>query len=90
MSKYTHLGVLRDPDRPAYSYNGKSTGSGALGIWLHHLKDISFKKWSDAHYTGTAIKLGAGVQGFEAYEAADARGESAESKKISGGKLTQE
>ncbi|KAK3674091.1 hypothetical protein LTR78_005938 [Recurvomyces mirabilis] len=57
-----------------HDYNGKSTGSGALGIWLHHLKDISFKDWSDSHYNGKAIKLGAGVQGFEAYNAADAIG----------------
>lgn len=46
----------------------------ALAIWTHHLKDITFKNWSDPYYTGTAIKLGAGVQGIEAYEAADAQG----------------
>ncbi|KAJ7823430.1 hypothetical protein B0H14DRAFT_2826767 [Mycena olivaceomarginata] len=57
-----------------HDYNGKSTGSGALGLWMHHLKDISISDWSDSHYTGKAIKLGAGVQGFEAYSAADAAG----------------
>ena len=57
-----------------HDYNGKSTGSGALGIWMHHLKDITFSDWSDASYTGKAIKLGAGVMGIEAYEAADAQG----------------
>ena len=56
------------------SYNGKSTGAGALGLWMHHLKDISISDYSDSHYTGKAIKLGAGVQGFEAYDAADAQG----------------
>ncbi|PYI10717.1 FAD-binding domain-containing protein [Aspergillus sclerotiicarbonarius CBS 121057] len=57
-----------------HDYNGKSTGAGALGIWTHHLKDIEIQDYHDAHYTGKAIKLGAGVQGFEAYEAADAQG----------------
>lgn len=41
---------------------------------MHHLKNISVSDYSDAHYTGKAIKLGAGVQGFEAYAAADAQG----------------
>ncbi|PWY80895.1 FAD-binding domain-containing protein [Aspergillus sclerotioniger CBS 115572] len=57
-----------------HDYNGKSTGAGALGIWTHHLKDIDIRDYHDAHYTGKAIKLGAGVQGMEAYEAADAHG----------------
>ena len=41
---------------------------------MHHLKGISFSNYSDSYYTGAAIKLGAGVQGIEAYEAADALG----------------
>jgi len=57
-----------------HDYNGKSTGAGALGLWMHHLKDISISDYSDAHYAGKAIKMGAGVQGIEAYEAADAQG----------------
>ncbi|KAF4549103.1 FAD-binding domain-containing protein 2 [Elsinoe fawcettii] len=57
-----------------HDYNGKSTGAGSLGLWLHHLKNISIIDHSDQYYTGKAIKLGAGVQGFEAYEAADAQG----------------
>ena len=56
------------------SYNGKSTGAGALAIWTHHLKDIAIKEYSDPHYSGMAIKMGAGVQGFEAYDAAYAQG----------------
>lgn len=56
-----------------HDYNGKSTGAGALGLWMHHLKDITISDYSDAHYTGKAIKMGAGVQGIEAYEAADAQ-----------------
>jgi FAD/FMN-containing dehydrogenase len=57
-----------------HDYNGKSTGAGALGLWMHHLKDIEFKDWTDKHYTGKAIKMGAGVFGGEAYKAADAEG----------------
>ncbi|KAL3481553.1 hypothetical protein BJX99DRAFT_218486 [Aspergillus californicus] len=57
-----------------HDYNGKSTGAGALGVWTHNLKHIEIKDWNDTHYSGKAIKIGAGVQGFEAYAAADAQG----------------
>ena len=56
------------------SYLGKSTGAGALSVWTHYLKDIEFSDWSDKHYKGKAIKMGAGVQGFEAMAAAAAQG----------------
>ncbi|GME28821.1 FAD/FMN-containing isoamyl alcohol oxidase MreA [Neofusicoccum parvum] len=57
-----------------HDYNGKSTGAGSLAIWTHHLKDISIIDYSSATYSGKAIKLGSGVQGGEAYVAADAAG----------------
>ena len=57
-----------------HDYLGKSTGAGALGIWTHHLKNITFADYRSPHYTGKAIKLGAGVQGIEAYEAAHSHG----------------
>ncbi|BDD63893.1 hypothetical protein MPDQ_003948 [Monascus purpureus] len=57
-----------------HDYQGKSTGAGALGIWMHNLKGIQFHGYNDSHYTGPAVTLGAGVQGFEVYEAANARG----------------
>lgn len=41
---------------------------------MHNLKDISFLNYSSASYTGPAVKLGAGVQAYEAYEAASNRG----------------
>lgn len=56
------------------SYNGKSTGAGALGIWMHNLQSIDISDWKDPHYTGKAIKMGAGVMGIDAYRAADAQG----------------
>ncbi|KAK3176612.1 hypothetical protein OEA41_007935 [Lepraria neglecta] len=52
-----------------HDYSGKSTGAGSLAIWTHNLKSIDFIDYSSAYYTGKAIKMGAGVQGFEAYGA---------------------
>jgi hypothetical protein len=59
----------------ASSYFGKSTGKGALGLWTHNLKQLSFiqtyQSKGYAGYNGPAIKMGAGVQAFEAYTFAD-------------------
>ncbi|KAK8066698.1 hypothetical protein PG997_013445 [Apiospora hydei] len=63
-----------------HDYVGKSTGAGALSIWTHHLKDIDFiPAYSSpaSSYTGPAIKMGAGIVGYELYEAADRFGVSA-------------
>ncbi|KAI7191553.1 FAD binding domain protein [Hortaea werneckii] len=57
-----------------HDYNGKSTGAGALGLWMHHLKDIEVVDWDDTHYSGKALKMGAGVEGLEAYKVADKAG----------------
>ncbi|KAF2172800.1 hypothetical protein M409DRAFT_35390 [Zasmidium cellare ATCC 36951] len=57
-----------------HDYNGKSAGAGSLGIWTHHLKDIQISDHRSRHYTGKAMKMGAGVQGFEAYAAAHQHG----------------
>lgn len=53
---------------------GKSTGYSALALWTHNLKS---QEWMDSYdgpgdYHGPAVKLGSGVQGFEAYLGADA------------------
>ncbi|KAF2187938.1 FAD/FMN-containing dehydrogenase [Zopfia rhizophila CBS 207.26] len=57
-----------------HDYLGKSTGKGGLSLWTHHLKSIEFLNYSSEAYSGPAIKIGAGVQAFEAYEAAAAAG----------------
>ncbi|POS77367.1 hypothetical protein DHEL01_v204246 [Diaporthe helianthi] len=58
-----------------HDYNGRSTGYGALSLWTHNLKDIRFiSSYETQDYSGPAFKLGAGVQGFELYEAAEAHG----------------
>lgn len=55
-----------------HDFNGRSLGEGALAIWTHKLKDIRFvANLTEGVYTGPAMKLGAGVQGFEMFEAAD-------------------
>ncbi|RFU80550.1 fad linked oxidase, n-terminal [Trichoderma arundinaceum] len=53
---------------------GRSTGAGALAIWTHHLKNIEFLDWRDGNYNGPAAKVGAGVEAFEAVQAAGPRG----------------
>ena len=67
-SKYNIRLVIRNT---GHDYLGKSTGAGSLAIWTHHLKSIQFLDYNGPHYTGKAIKMGAGVHGFEAYSAAD-------------------
>ncbi|TGO76857.1 hypothetical protein BELL_0134g00180 [Botrytis elliptica] len=53
-----------------HDYLGKSTGAGSLAVWTHNLKDISFSDWKSDYFTGKVMKIGAGIQGFEALEAA--------------------
>lgn len=48
---------------------GKSTGAGGLAIWMHHMKDISIADYVSSQYSGKAVKMGAGVQSFEASDA---------------------
>ncbi|KAF7560209.1 hypothetical protein G7046_g3925 [Stylonectria norvegica] len=57
-----------------HDYLGRSTGAGALAVWTHHLKSTKIINWNTPQYKGKALKLGAGVQGFEALEAAHAAG----------------
>ncbi|CDM36385.1 FAD-binding, type 2 [Penicillium roqueforti FM164] len=56
------------------SYLGKSTGAGALSIWTHYLKDIDFLNYTNAHYTGPAMRMAAGVQGTDINKAAYLKG----------------
>ncbi|KAI0010346.1 FAD-binding domain-containing protein [Xylariaceae sp. FL0662B] len=54
-----------------HDFGAKSLGAGALSIWTHNLKDIKFyDDYEEGSYRGPAFKMGAGVQTFEAYEAA--------------------
>lgn len=61
-----------------HDYNGRSVGKGALSIWTHGLKEIKYvEKYESSTYNGPVFTLGAGVQGFELYQAADKYGVSA-------------
>ncbi|OTA81898.1 hypothetical protein M434DRAFT_203397 [Hypoxylon sp. CO27-5] len=54
---------------------GKSTGTGALSLWMHNVKGSEIiPKYKSNHYTGPAIKVGAGVLGLEAHQAASNAG----------------
>ncbi|KAF2726820.1 FAD-binding domain-containing protein [Polyplosphaeria fusca] len=57
-----------------HDYLGRSTGAGALAVWTYHLKAIEVLDWADTHYSGKAMEIGAGVQGFEALAAAKEEG----------------
>ena len=50
---------------------GKSTGKGSLSLWTHNLNSIEFLDYSTIYFTGKAAKIGAGVQAFKIYEAAN-------------------
>ncbi|KFA66959.1 hypothetical protein S40285_05754 [Stachybotrys chlorohalonatus IBT 40285] len=58
-----------------HDYMGKSTGKGGLSLWTHHLNSIEhIPEYKSSRYQGPAMKLGAGVQAFEAAAAAHATG----------------
>lgn len=53
-----------------HDFNGRSAGAGALAVWTHHLKDTKLiETYKTPSYKGRAVKIGAGVQAFELYEA---------------------
>ncbi|TFK40207.1 isoamyl alcohol oxidase [Crucibulum laeve] len=58
-----------------HDYMGKSTGAGALSIWMHHLQT---REWTDhfssSVYTGPAVKAYAGVTGEMLHADAGERG----------------
>ncbi|KAI9658405.1 MAG: hypothetical protein M1821_002538 [Bathelium mastoideum] len=58
-----------------HDFVGRSTGAGALSLWTHNLKTQEFlPTYRSDHYNGPAVKFGAGVQVFEAYEFAHQNG----------------
>ncbi|KAI5863632.1 hypothetical protein GGS23DRAFT_507516 [Durotheca rogersii] len=58
-----------------HDYLGRSTGAGALAVWTRRLKSIEVVNWRDPpFYSGKAMRLGAGVLGYEALAAARAAG----------------
>lgn len=60
-----------------HDFSGKSGGAGALSVWTHNLKDITYiAKYSGkgTNYHGPAFKAAVGVQAFEIYKEANKRG----------------
>lgn len=59
-----------------HDYLGKSTGANALSIWTRHLNSIEFiANYAGASaYTGSAFRIGAGVQVWELLAAANEHG----------------
>ncbi|TDZ17658.1 FAD-linked oxidoreductase ZEB1 [Colletotrichum orbiculare MAFF 240422] len=57
-----------------HDHLGRSTGAGALAAWTHKLKEIIVTDWSDDLWTGPAVKMGAGVLGYEVTEAGKSSG----------------
>lgn len=73
MSRPPHCIHLHSEAKSSSSYLGKSTGKGSLNLWTHNLNSINFIDYSSKYFTGKAVKIGAGVRGFEVYEAAAAQ-----------------
>lgn len=57
-----------------HDFLGRSTGKGSLGLWMHHLNNISFVDYEGPEYQGGAVRMEAGVQGSELNSAAAAHG----------------
>jgi hypothetical protein len=60
-----------------HDYHGKSTGANALSIWTRKLSTIEYiEKYSSpsSSWTGSAFKMGAGVQVWEILAAANQKG----------------
>ena len=58
-----------------HDYNGKSTGAKGLAIWMHQLDSLTLNNaYRTATYSGRAVKVGAGVAIYDAYQFADAHG----------------
>ncbi|KAI2616725.1 hypothetical protein GGR54DRAFT_631514 [Hypoxylon sp. NC1633] len=55
---------------------GKSTGKGSLALWTHNMNSIKFidSYYGDSSYTGTAVRLGAGVMSQDILPLAQSKG----------------
>ncbi|KAK7044066.1 hypothetical protein VNI00_007782 [Paramarasmius palmivorus] len=58
-----------------HDYMGRSTGTGAISVWMHHLTDITFiPEFQSSWYSGPAFKISAGVLGIDLVRAASQKG----------------
>jgi hypothetical protein len=57
-----------------HDYLGKSTGAHSLAIWTHYMKDIELiERYDGTNYSGSALKVGAGIESIEAIEFASSK-----------------
>ena len=48
------------------SYMGRSTGTGAVSVWMHNLQNITWlPNYKSPIYSGPAVKAYAGVRGID-------------------------
>ncbi|KAI3615878.1 fad binding domain protein [Moniliophthora roreri] len=58
-----------------HDYMGRSTGTGAVSVWMHHLNDIAWlPDFKSRGYMGPAFKAYAGVRGIDLVRAAAEKG----------------
>ncbi|KAL2293009.1 hypothetical protein FJTKL_08025 [Diaporthe vaccinii] len=58
-----------------HDFLGRSTGTGSLMLWTHNLQGINHTDtYKSANYSGPAITLKSGTQGFQAYQYAHEAG----------------
>ncbi len=51
-----------------HDFGGRSTGAGALSIWVHNLKSFEFlPEYSIGEYSGMAVRYGAGLESWELF-----------------------
>jgi len=51
-----------------HDFGGRSSGSGSLSVWVHHLKSFEYlPKYTLGQYTGMAVRVGAGVEAWEMF-----------------------
>ncbi|KUI58947.1 putative FAD-linked oxidoreductase YvdP [Cytospora mali] len=72
-----NLNLRLNVKNKGHDFNAKSTGAGALSIWLNHLQDIKYlvdEYASATVHIGPAFKIGTGVSVGQINEAADKHG----------------
>ena len=70
----THFNIRFVTRNSGHDYLGRSTGAGAIAVWVHYMKNITFAEYNSPHYKGKSYTVGAGVQTIDGYAAADAQG----------------
>ncbi|KAG7099189.1 hypothetical protein E1B28_001058 [Marasmius oreades] len=58
-----------------HDFLGRSTGAGAVAVWVHHLRDVEWiPEFKSPLHTGPAFKAHAGALSFDIALAADSKG----------------